>query len=269
MKKHFKLGIIGCGSMAQSILKGVVLSDFLSEKKIAVSDISEDKLDAIENLGVFATLENKFVAENCEFLILAVNPENFKDAVKSLGGYKPEKIISIIQGVTKNEIKNEFGADGLKVARCTLNLPCAVGSGIIGIDMSDYNGSVADTEFISKTFDCVGTVLSIDESKINAATALGVGGPAAAFMFIDSLIDAGVKQGLTRDEANILAIQSVIGAVDMLDTENSSLSELTVKACKGNSAIEAVKVFENGNFRGVVSDGIEACAKRLKGASDK
>ena len=166
MKKQFKLGIIGCGDMAQTILKGVVLSDFLHEKKIVVSDANEEKLDKVTGLGVYATLDNKFVAENCEFLILAVDSANFKTAVKSLNGVRPEKVISVVSGVTKNLIKNEFGVSGQKVARCVLNLPCAIGSGLIGIDMSDFNESLADTEFIRNVFNCVGTVLSVDESKL-------------------------------------------------------------------------------------------------------
>lgn len=264
MKKQFKLGIIGCGHMVQTILKGVVLSDFLHEKKIIVSDASEERLDEIVGLGVHATLENRYVAENSEFVVLAVNSEAFEEAAKTIAGVKIDKLISIMQGVTINSIKNKLGLSGSRVARCIMNTACSVGSGVIGIDMSDYNGSTADTEFISNAFNCLGTVLSTDESKLNAVEAVGGCGPAYSFMFIDALVDAGVKLGLSRDEAKILVIQSLIGAVDMLDVEGGSISEFIVKASKGNTAIEAVKVFEKNNFRGIVSEGVDACAKRLR-----
>ena len=87
MKKHFKLGIIGCGAMAQTILKGVVLSDFLHEKKIIVSDSSEDKLAEVDFLGVRTTSDNRVVAENSEFLLLAIEPHKFDETVKRLNGF--------------------------------------------------------------------------------------------------------------------------------------------------------------------------------------
>lgn len=270
MKKQFKLGIIGCGFMAQSILRGVILSDFLHEKKILVSDKSEENLDKVAYLGVRTTTENRAVAENSEFLIFAVKPQNFGEVINSLKGAKPEKVISIMAGIKKNEIKNAFGISAVKVARCMPNLPCSIGSGAIGIDMSDYNKSIDDTEFISNIFNCLGTVLSIDESKMDAVTGISGSGPAYAFMFIDSLIDAGIKQGLTRNEAKILAVQTVLGSAEMVGRDEQQPAELLMQVCsKGGTTIEAVKVFENNNFRGIVSEAVDACVKRSKELSDK
>ncbi len=270
MKKLFKLGIIGCGKMAQSILRGVVLSDFLHEKKIIVSDKYEENLDKISYLGVRVTTDNKYVVDNCEYLLIAVKPQNFEEVVKSLGNSSPEKIISIMAGVKKNTIKNAFGINAVKVARCMPNLPCSIGSGAIGIDMSDFNKSIDDTDFVSNVFNCLGTVLSIDESKMDAVTGISGSGPAYVFMFIDSLIDAGVKQGLSKDEAKILAVQTVLGAAEMVGREEQTISELLMQVCsKGGTTIEAVKVFEKNNFRGIVSEAVDACVKRAKELSSK
>ena len=167
MKKQFKLGVIGCGFMAQALLKGVILSDFLHEKKIIVSDVSENNLEKLGFLGVRTTTDNEFVAQNSEFVLFAVKPQNFEEVIRSLNGSKPEKIISIMAGIKKNAIKNSFGLSAVKVARCMPNLPCSIGSGVIGVDMSDFNNNIDDVEFISNVFNCIGTVLSIDESKMD------------------------------------------------------------------------------------------------------
>lgn len=270
MKKQFKLGIIGCGFMAQSILKGVILSDFLHEKKIIVSDINEENLEQISFLGVRTTTDNKYVAENCEFLLFAVKPQNFNDVIKSLKDVKPEKVISIMAGVKKNVIKNSFGVSVVKVARCMPNLPCSIGSGVIGVDMSDFNKNLDDTEFISNIFSCLGTVLSIDESKMDAVTGISGGGPAYVFMFIDSLVDAGISHGLTKDEAKILAVQTMIGAAEMVERDEQSIPELVKQVCsKGGTTIEAVKVLEEENFRKIISDAVLACVNRSKELSTK
>lgn len=270
MKKQFKLGVIGCGFMARAMLKGVILSDFLHEKKIIVSDVSEANLEKIGFLGVRTTTDNEFVAQNSEFLLLAVKPQNFEEAVKSLNGTRPEKIISVMAGVKKNTIKNAFGLSAVKVARCMPNLPCSIGSGVIGVDMSDFNNNIDDLEFISNVLNCIGTVLSIDESKMDAVTGISGSGPAYVFMFIESLVDAGIKHGLSRNEAKILAVQTLIGSAEMVEREEQSVSELIMQVCsKGGTTIEAVKSLEENNFSKVIGEAVSACVKRSKELSEK
>lgn len=270
MKKKFKLGIIGCGFTGALIARGVVLSDFLSPKKIIVSDIIEEKLDSIGELGVFTCENNKFVAENSEFLIFAVKPQNFDELIKSLSGFKPDKVISVIPGISKNKIKNSLGIGMVKVARCAPNLPCSIGSGVIGIDMSDFNFHQDDSEFISKVFDCLGTVVSIDESKLDAVSAIGGSGPVYAFMLIDALIDAGVKQGLTPGEAKSFVIQTVLGSAELAQRDEKSVTELLTEAGNSDGAsLETVKVLEENNFSETVKKAVDACVKRNKELSLK
>ena len=269
MKKKFKLGVIGCGFMGSAIIKGVVLSDFLNPKKIVVADLNEANLDKINELGVYTCNSNKYVAENSEFLLIAVKPQNFNAVVYSLGDVKPEKIISVMAGVTKGTIKEALARYATKVVRCMPNLPCSIGSGAVGVDMSDFDGDIDDTEFISNIFINIGVVLSIDESKMDAVTGISGSGPAYAFMFLDSLIDAGVQQGLTKDEAKVLAVQTVLGAAEMVQRDEEPLSDLIMRVCsKGGTTIEAVKVLEENHFRAIVSKAVDACVKRSKELSE-
>lgn len=173
-------------------------------------------------------------------------------------------------GVKKNTIKNALGVGVIKVARCMPNLPCTIGSGAIGIDMTDFNSSTDDTDFISNIFNSLGKILSVDESKMDAVTGISGSGPAYAFLFIDALIDAGVKQGLTKKEAKLLAAQTVLGAAEMVQREEQTLSELIMQVCsKGGTTIEAVKVFEEKNFSNIVSEAVEACVKRSQELSKR
>ncbi len=266
MKKRYKLGVIGCGFMANAILKGVVLSDFLSGRKVIVSDPSEEKLSAVEDeLGVNTTTDNAEVARNSEFVLFAVKPQTFAEVASGLSDVCPDKVISIMAGVKKSTIKNALGVGIIKVARCMPNLPCSIGSGMMGVDMSDFNDNYDDTEFITKLFDCLGVVMSVSEDKLDAVTGISGSGPAYVFMFIDALIDAGVKQGLTRDEAATLAVQTVIGGAEMVQNSDKPLAELIMSVCsKGGTTIEAVKVLEKNNFRAIVGDAVEACVARSK-----
>lgn len=264
MKKLFKLGVIGCGFMASAILKGVTASDFLSPKKVIASDVSDDALDRAADLGVMCTDNNRYLVENSEYVLLAVKPQNFDAVVADLGGVMPENVISIMAGVTRDRIRASLGRN-LRVARCMPNLPCSIGSGVIGVDMSDFNDSQKDIEFICGVLDCLGIVLSVDEDKMDAVTGISGSGPAYVFMFIDSLVDAGVKQGLTRDEAVTLAVQTVMGSAEMVAHSDRPVPELIKRVCsKGGTTIEAVKVLEENNFRGIICDAVDACVKRSR-----
>lgn len=268
MKKLFKLGVIGCGFMAQSILKGVVVSDFLRAKKVVASDVNDEALDSAAELGVMGTTNNKYLVENSEYVLFAVKPQNFESVCQSLEGVVPAKVISIMAGVKRDKIKAALGRD-TKVARCMPNLPCSIGSGVIGVDMTDFNSSQDDLEFISGVLNCLGTVLSVREEKMDAVTGISGSGPAYVFMFIDALIDAGIKQGLTRNEATVLAVQTVMGSAEMVEHSDVPVTDLIKRVCsKGGTTIEAVKVLEERNFRGIVDEAVAACAKRSKELSE-
>lgn len=268
MKKLFKLGVIGCGFMAQSILKGVVASDFLRAKKVVASDVNDEALDSAAELGVMGTTNNKYLVENSEYVLFAVKPQNFEVVCKSLEGAVPAKVISIMAGVKRDKIKAALGRD-TKVARCMPNLPCSIGSGVIGVDMTDFNSSQDDLEFISGVLNCLGTVLSVREEKMDAVTGISGSGPAYVFMFIDALIDAGIKQGLTRNEATVLAVQTVMGSAEMVEHSDVPVTDLIKRVCsKGGTTIEAVKVLEERNFRGIVDEAVAACAKRSNELSE-
>ena len=265
MKKQFKLGLIGSNLTARTIIKGAVLSDFLSQKKIIASGVRNEDISALEELGVQLVDDDRYVFENSEFQLLAVSAEELKSVSSNAKAVKQLKIITVADGLKKSEIKSAFGASSTKIARAVANLPCTIGSGSVGIDMSEYNSSFDDIEFISNLFDCIGTVLSVDESKFDAITGISVNGPAYVFMFIDGLIDAGVKQGLKRSEAKLLAVQTLLGSAEMAEREEYTLSELIMKACNnGGSALSGVKSLEKNRFREVIGEAVAESIKSLK-----
>ncbi|MCD8206189.1 MAG: pyrroline-5-carboxylate reductase [Clostridia bacterium] len=264
MKKLYRLGVIGCGVMADAVLRGVTLSDFIRAKKVVVSDKDEEKLSSARDLGIEACTDNRFVAENSEYLLIAVKPQNFEEVAEDIAAVRPEKVISIMAGVKKATVRGALGV-GVKVARAMPNLPCTIGSGMIAVDMYDFGRSFDDTEFITKLFDCMGTVMSCPEEKMDAVTGISGSGPAYVFMFIDALIDAGVKQGLKREEARLLAVQTVMGAAEMIQREDAPMSDFVAKVCsKGGTTVEAVKVLEDEGFRSVVNEAVAACVKKAE-----
>lgn len=260
MKKRYKLGIIGCGFMATTILRGAVESDFLRGKKIIVSDISEEQLDKVDYLGVISTNSNLYVAQNSEFVVLAVKSADLPAVLSSIKKASPDKIISVIPDIKKSEIKNSLGIGLIRVARCVPNYPCTIGEGAIGIDMSDFNRLTDDTEFISKLFNNIGTVISVDEGKLDAVSAIGGCGPTYAFYFLDSLISAGVKAGLSKSEAQTLAAQTLYGCAEMALNGDNKVEELLIKSCPaGSKNLQVINKLEEKKFREIICEAVEAC----------
>lgn len=270
MKKQYKLGVIGGGFMASAILKGAIYSDFLKPKKIIVADASKEALDKLSYLGVNTTLNNRDVADNCEFLLFAVKPQNFLAVADSLRGLPVEKIITIMAGVKKQKIKELLFGEDIKVARAMPNLPCSIGSGMTAVDLSDFESSVDDCAFIESIFNSLGNVLTVPEEKLNAVTGISGSGPAYVYMFIDGLIKAGVKQGLTEDEAKTLAVSTVFGGADMVGhSEDKTLDELISAVCsKGGTTIQAVDSFKKDELYGVIDRAVSACVKRAEELSE-
>lgn len=264
MKKMFKLGVIGAGFMSHAIIRGAVASGFIREKKIILSSKHEESFERFEEFNLTTTLSNRAVAENSEYLLLAVKPQNFAEVAEELKGVNVEKVISIMAGVTRYRIRKSLGGKCM-VCRCMPNLPCAIGSGMMAADISDFTRE-DDVEFISGLFSNLGVFMSVREDKLDAVTGISGSGPAYVYLFIQSLIEAGVKNGLTQDEATTLAVQTVSGGTEMVarETEKTIPELISSVSSKGGTTIEALRSFEKDDFKGSVIRAVDACVARSK-----
>jgi len=262
MKKKFKLGVVGAGFMATAIIEGVIKSKKLKSKQIFVSDISNDALNKIaNNLNVCTTLDSKELFNNCEYVLFAVKPQNLSSVLESVVGADCDKFVSIMAGVKKEKIKSVF--NGAKVARCMPNTPCSIGSGAVGIDLSDYTDK-NDIEFIKSLFSSLAVVVSVPEEKLNTVTAISGSSPAYFYLFIKGIIEAGVKNGLSEEEAKSLAVATMVGSGKMiLKNQDKSLDELINAVCsKGGTTIQAVNCYNDNNLNKITEKAIDACIKR-------
>ena len=261
MKKKFKLGVIGAGFMATSIINGVISAKNVISSEIIVSDISEISLKKISQLGVNTTLDSTEVCNNSEFVIIAVKPQSFNDVSKIINVTKCTKYISIMAGVKKQTIKKLLG--DVKVARCMPNTPCSIGYGAVAVDLSDFIEQT-DKDFIKSIFTAIANVVETDESLINAVTGVSGSSPAYFYLFAQSVIDAGIKNGLDYETAKNLAVSTMIGAGHMiLNNPDKSIDELINAVCsKGGTTIEAVKVYKENDISKISEKAINACIKR-------
>lgn len=263
MKKKFKIGIIGAGFMSTAIVNGIVNAKLISPSQIIVSDINESNLEKISLLGISVTTDNIEVANSSEFVLFAIKPQTFNDVANQLKNCDCEKFISIMAGVKISTIKNYLGS--VSVARCMPNTPCLVRSGAVGIDLSDFSLE-DDVLFIKSIFNSFATVVCLPEDKLNVVTGISGSAPAYFYLFAKSIIDSGVRNGLTYDEAKNLVVNTMIGSGKMLlNYSDKDIDSLINAVCsKGGTTIEAIKVYNDYNLSDISNKAINACIKRAE-----
>ena len=260
MKKKFKLGVIGGGFMASAIVNGAILGKRINKKDVFVSDVSENSLEKFNKMGIKTTTDNLQILNNCEFVLLAVKPQNFSSVIKKNSEFACKKFISIMAGTKKEKIKGLLRNS--LVARCMPNTPCSVGNGAVGIDISDFTDS-KDLEFVKGLFDSFSKVVFVKEELLNVVTGISGSAPAYYYLFAKGIIDAGVKRGLSFVDAKLLAVNTMIGSGKMLLNSEQSIDELINAVCsKGGTTIEAIKVFNENDLTKITDEAIESCISR-------
>ncbi len=263
MKKIFKLGVIGAGFMATALVNGAIRSKSVDKSDVSVCDINASALDKIGALGVSTTLNADELVNKSEYVLFAVKPQSLNDVLEVVKNCSCDKFISIMAGVKKNKIKDIF--PNACVARCMPNTPCAIGEGAVGLDVSDFENP-NDIDFIKNLLSSLAKVVLVDEEFLGAVTGVSGSSPAYFYLFLKGIIDAGVKHGLSYEDAKTLATATMIGAGKMVQANNDkSLDELINAVCsKGGTTIQAVNVYNESGLSDITEKAIDACIKRSK-----
>lgn len=256
MEYKYKLGFLGAGNMAKAIARGIVKSNILSTSDIIMSDpnVKEDVA------GIKVINDNSIIFNDCEYVLLAIKPQVFNEIAKSFTNAKVKNIISIMAGVKMAKIKAIIPT--ANVIRIMPNLPASVGAGMAGI-AKDNDASKEANAFVEAIFKSVGDAIFVNESDLDAVTAISGSGPAYVYYFIQSMIKGGINNGLTEEESKRLTLQTFIGAVEMVKNSNDSLDIMIDRVCsKGGTTIQAIDTFRNYELDDKIIEGINKCKLR-------
>ncbi len=255
------LGIIGFGNMGSAIIGGLIGAEMYMPSDIHVYDTDSVKCNAAKKDGHFVSSSSAKVFEKADTVIVAVKPADVLTALTGLkSGAKTGLIISIAAGVTTTSL--ESAAGDIPVVRVMPNTPCMVGAGATVL----CRGKNADDKHITMAkaiMEATGLAVELPEKMMDAVTGLSGSGPAYVALMIEALADGGVKMGLPRETALILAAQTVYGTAIMILEKNihpSAMKELVTSP--GGTTIEGVAALEAGAFRSTVMTAVEASALR-------
>ncbi len=255
-----KIGLIGAGNMASALLSGM-LKNLVQPGDVMISDRDEEKLAFWKKQGISVTTNNGVVEDACDIIILAVKPKIIPYVLQELSGKEDKIYISIAAGITVAFLENALGKDK-KIVRTMPNTPAQVGCGMTVL-VPNKNITEQERKTVFSLFDSVGDTLQLSESELEIATAIHGSSPAYVYMMMDALADAGVRHGLTKENALKLAAKAVEGSAKMVLETGTHPEQLKDNVCSpGGTTIAAVRELERTGFRASLHAAVDACIKR-------
>jgi pyrroline-5-carboxylate reductase len=266
-ERHYRLGIIGCGNMAEAIIKGVFASGFLSPRDIICYEIKPQRAEYIKNnYHLSFTDEISQIALASKSILIAVKPANMLEALTGIKKYfKPDfnSIISIAAGVPSNFIEQVL-ENKPSVIRIMPNTPALVNKCMAAISRGKY-ASDDDMEFAAAVIKSLGEYIVIEEDLQNTVTAISGSGPAYFFLFCKFLIRAAEKRGLASETAGKLVIGTLTGSGELLKSYNPDADFLIkMVASPGGTTQAALLSFEENHLENIIDEAVGCAEKRAK-----
>ncbi len=262
-----KIGFIGGGHIATSIMEGMLKKQTAAPEDIIVYDKRKDALDALaQRLGITAADSAGQVADLSDYCIIAVNPGAVKEVAEECAGHGTAAtvFISVALGQTIAMVESYFGVPK-KIIRAMPNTPALVGEGMTAVSL---NRLVTQEELdtacaILRSF---GRAEVIGESQMEAVVGISGSSPAYVYMFIEAMADAAVAGGMPRKTAYTFAAQAVLGSAKMVLETGEHPAALKDAVCTpGGSTIAAVEALEQNGFRSAVIQAVHACMDKAGG----
>jgi pyrroline-5-carboxylate reductase len=231
---------------------------------IIVSDVKAERLAHLASEhGVRTTHDNHELVATSDVIVLSVKPQVIDKVLELIGGdiKSGQLVISVAAGVPVSAIEARL-PQGTHVVRTMPNTPATVQAGATAIAAGTY-AMEEDLDVARALFSAVGRVVTLDENLLDAVTGLSGSGPAYVMLMIEALADGGVKVGLHRDTALLLAAQTVYGSAKLLlDTGEHPGRLKDMVTSPGGTAIAGLHTLESGGLRRTLIDAVEAATNR-------
>jgi pyrroline-5-carboxylate reductase len=245
------LAVLGTGKLGGILLRAYLKQGLFAQKRVTATVRHEEKAAALsKDLGVSGTTDNRKAVHGADIVLLAVKPQVVGDVLKEIAPElgKDTLIISVAASVPTAYIEQRVGAK-TAVVRAMPNTCSAVGCGMTGICRGAH-ASAEHLEIAKAMFNAVGRTVVVDEKNMDAVTGLSASGPAFAYIILESLAEAGVKVGLPRDIATLLASQTMKGAASVvLETGDHPALLKDAVTTPAGCTIDGILELEEGKLR--------------------
>jgi pyrroline-5-carboxylate reductase len=261
-----RIAVLGAGKMGGTLLQAFLKQNLFAADQIHATVAHKERALALSiQWGVDVGTDNLEAARQADLILVGVKPFQVPALIAEIRPVltKDKTIVSFAASVKTRTIEEAAGLD-IAVVRAMPNTPAALGAGATGLCLGRFV-STAQKELAERIFDTVGRSVVVEEKLMNAVTGLSGSGPAYVYVVIEALAEAGVKVGLPRDTATLLAAQTVFGSAKMvLETGyHPALLKDTVTT-PGGCTIEGVMELEQGGVRVALVKAVMRATERAK-----
>jgi len=253
-----KLTVLGAGKLGAILLRAYLKQGlFLSDRVKATVKHAEKTTALAKELGIAVTTDNCEAVKGADIVLLTIKPQTVGEVLQEIA---PELgadtlVVSVAASVPAGFVEQQIAAatsakrDKVPVVRAMPNTPAAVDCGMTAICGGTHAGP-GHLEIARAMFDAVGRTIVLDEKHMDAVTGLSASGPAFAYIILESLAEGGVKVGLPRDVATLLAAQTMKGAASVvLETGDHPALLKDAVTTPAGCTIDGILELEEGKLR--------------------
>ncbi len=263
MSTDVRVGFLGAGKMATALAVGWLRAGLLQTASLRASDPSAGARSAFaQEVGVTPTNDNRAVVRESDVVLLAVKPQMMAQVLAEIAPEVTERhlIVSIAAGIPLQQIAKTLGER--RLVRVMPNTPCLVGASASAYALGS-RATADDQQIVDRLLSGVGRAIQVPERLLDAVTGLSGSGPAYVFLLLEALSDGGVRMGLPRDAAQLLAAQTLFGAAKMaLETGLHPGVLKDMVTSPGGTTIAGLHALERGGVRAALMNAVEAATLR-------
>ncbi len=264
---HHRIAVLGAGKMGGILMEGLLANQLVSpENAIATVQHADNACAVSKRLGITVKTDNAEAARGADIVFVCVKPQVVPEVLAQIRSeITPNQLlISVAASVPTAAIEDGLAA-GVPVLRAMPNTPCSVRCGMTAICKGRF-AQPQHLEITRKLFECLGRTVVLEERLMDAATGLSASGPAFLYIILESLAEAGVKVGLPRNTATLMAAQTMLGAAQVALTtgDHPALLKDAVTTPAG-CTIDGIMEIEEGKLRVTL---IKAVMKSVQRASE-
>ena len=247
--------------MAEAMIIGMTSHGM---KDILVSEPDDERRHYLEKqFGIETTGTNTDAAASCNIIVLAVKPQIMEKVLDEIAATVNENktVVSIAAGITLSLLQSKLNTE--KLIRVMPNTPALVQKGMTVMSLCDCF-SDSDMSTVREMFMSIGEVITLPEKHMDAVTAVSGSGPGFIAYFIESIIEAGIKLGLSEEDSTTLATQTAIGTAELLNSgiPPGELREMVTSP--GGTTAAGLSAFDEKGFKETVFSALEAARHRAK-----
>jgi len=261
-----RVAVLGAGKMGGILLKALLDKGMLSPDTTTATVGHEERARCLtQKFGIPVSTDNRAAVRNADIIFVCVKPQVVQEVMEQI---RPEispnqTIISVAASVPTSHIEKALGHE-VAVIRAMPNTPCALGCGMTAVCKGKFAGD-AHLETACHLFSVVGRTVVVDEKHMDAVTGLSASGPAYIYIILESLAEAGVKVGLPRDIATLLAAQTTLGAATVvLETGEHPAQLKDAVTTPAGCTIDGILELEEGKLRVTLIKAVVKAAQRAK-----